>query len=236
MSELVTLLQVLKFDGVKKHFSNPQLIYSGLGEKPTWPSAHGGVFHCRESDGARQNVAIKKYIEGNKDKQLIESEIITMTKHRHPNILRLQSIYSYDSCVFLVTPYYNGGTLQKYCLDNDVALLQMVFILKRLVAGLAEIHKRGSIHRNIKCENVFLGEDNSIVIGGFGFSSLKPMIIGESAEEAGDILFWAPEICKGKSINQMVDIWALGIVVLEILSIGKAPYQDDHLGKEEVRL
>ncbi|RUS34163.1 hypothetical protein BC938DRAFT_482202, partial [Jimgerdemannia flammicorona] len=125
-------LSLRKFEGVPKHFSNPQLIYSGLSEKPTWPSAHGGVFHCRESDGAPQNVAVKKYIEGSKDEKLIESEIITMTKHPHPNILKLQSIYIYEGCVFLVTPYYNGGTLQKYCLDNSVALLQMVFILKRV--------------------------------------------------------------------------------------------------------
>ncbi|RUO95292.1 kinase-like domain-containing protein, partial [Jimgerdemannia flammicorona] len=108
--------------------------------------------------------------------------------------------------------------------------------IPQLVAGLAEIHKRGWIHRNIKCENVFLSEDNTIVIGDFGFSSLKPTIIEKpSSEEVGDILFWAPEICKGNPINQKVDIWALGIVVLEIINFGKAPYEGDHLEKGELK-
>ncbi|RUS33755.1 kinase-like domain-containing protein [Jimgerdemannia flammicorona] len=133
---------------------------------PTCPSGQGNVYHYNESGGTRQNVAIKKYliIEGGKDEKLVESEIITMAKcGQHRNILRLHSIYIYDGCVFLVTPYCNGGTLQQYCIDNWVILSQMVFILKRLLSGLVEIHKHGYIHRDIKCENFFLGEDNTIL-------------------------------------------------------------------------
>ncbi|RUO96499.1 kinase-like domain-containing protein, partial [Jimgerdemannia flammicorona] len=139
------------------------------------------------------------------------------------------------------------------CTRNNFVLSIILTIrptqIPQLVAGLAEIHKRGWIHRNIKCENVFLGEDNTIVIGkylahlfhpdkpgDFGFTSLNPTIIEKpSSEEVGDILFWAPEICKGNPINQKVDIWALGIVVLEIINFGKAPYEGDHLEKGELK-
>ncbi|RUP52446.1 kinase-like domain-containing protein [Jimgerdemannia flammicorona] len=237
MSVLESLM-ARKLDGVSKHFSDPQLIYSGFSAiNPTCPSGQGNVYHYNESGGTRQNVAIKKYliIEGSKDEKLVESEIITMAKcGQHQNILRLHSIYIYHGCVFLVTPYCNGGTLQQYCIDNWVTLSQMVSILKGLLSGLVEIHKHGYIHRDIKCENFFLGEDNTIVIGGFGFSSLKP-IVKPSSEEAGDILFWAPEVCEGKFINQKADIWALGIVVLKILNFGKAPYEDDHLEKGKLK-
>lgn len=55
-----------------------------------------------------------------------------------------------------------------------------------------------------------------------------------SIEEAGVVLFWAPELVKKKMVNAKVDIWALGIVILEILNGGKAPYEDESLCEEQV--
>ncbi|RUP48505.1 kinase-like domain-containing protein [Jimgerdemannia flammicorona] len=244
MSTLIPLF-ILTVPGVRIDRSNPHPIYSGLSAKrPTWRSAQGEVYHCRDFGDASRNVAIKKYLVIERDKdgkpfaipnKLIQNECNAMTKCApHPNILRLHSIYIYNCYAFLVTPYYDGGTLKQYCFENCVTLAQIVFILNRLVSSLAEIHKHGYIHRDIKSENVFLGVDNAIVIGGFGFSSPKPFV-NSASEVAGDILFWAPEICKGEFIKQNVDIWALGIVVLEILNYGKAPFEDDRLEEEELK-
>ncbi|RUS24541.1 hypothetical protein BC938DRAFT_473417 [Jimgerdemannia flammicorona] len=200
-------------NGVPLHFSDPRRYYHGISAKqPTWFSAQGGVYRCREAGGARQNVAIKKYLVVERDndpetfvmpKELVENEIYTMTKCApHPNILRLHGVHIYKDYIFLVMPLCDGGSLQQYCFDNRVSLSQMVFILKgvsivlrppreshatvspiirliafplfipphklpQLVSGLAEIHKHGYIHRDIKCDNIFLGQDNTIVIGNF---------------------------------------------------------------------
>lgn len=69
--------------------------------------------------------------------------------------------------------------------------------------------------------------------GDFGVISMNPTA-DSSVEEAGVMLFWAPEVCEGKIINRKADIWALGIVVLEMLNGGKAPYEDDHMEEEDV--
>ncbi|RUS33858.1 kinase-like domain-containing protein [Jimgerdemannia flammicorona] len=125
--------------------SNPRLSYDGLDAKsPTWPSQQGGVYLCHEARGERQNVVIKKYrvIEQDDDPEtfgmpteLVENEVYTMIKCApHPNILRLHSIHILDNCVFL------------------------------LVSGLVKIHEHGYIHRDIRCENVFLGKDNTIIM------------------------------------------------------------------------
>lgn len=55
-----------------------------------------------------------------------------------------------------------------------------------------------------------------------------------SVEEAGVVLFWSPELVQQKIVNHKVDIWALGIVILEVLKGGKAPYEDEQLEEEEV--
>ncbi|RUS32378.1 kinase-like domain-containing protein [Jimgerdemannia flammicorona] len=152
-------------DGVPTYYSNPEDFYDGLSaEIPTWTSELGDVYYCREAAGARQTVVIRKYLTNEQNyvpnnfgisTELVENEIFTMAKCAlHPNILRLHSIYIYNGYVFLVTPFCDGGTLYHHCLDNCVALPQMVFILKR----------HGYIHRDIKSENVFLGKDNAVML------------------------------------------------------------------------
>ncbi|KAG1055858.1 hypothetical protein G6F42_028832 [Rhizopus arrhizus] len=92
----------------------------------------------------------------------------------------------------------------------------------------------GYIHRDIKCDNIFLDqESNTIVIGDFGVVSISPAA-DSSVEEAGVVLFWSPELVQQKIVNHKVDIWALGIVILEVLNGGKAPYEDEKLDEEEV--
>lgn len=76
-------------------------------------------------------------------------------------------------------------------------------------------------------------ETNEIVIGDFGVVSVSPAADSD-VEEAGVVLFWAPELVQRKIINRKIDIWALGIVILEILNGGKAPYEDDNLTEDEV--
>jgi serine/threonine protein kinase len=50
------------------------------------------------------------------------------------------------------------------------------------------------------------------------------------------VLFWSPELVLQKIVNHKVDIWALGIVILEVLNSGKAPYEDEKLEEDEVLL
>lgn len=55
-----------------------------------------------------------------------------------------------------------------------------------------------------------------------------------SVEEAGVVLFWSPELIMQKIVNHKIDIWALGIVILEVLNGGKAPYEDEKLDEDQV--
>jgi serine/threonine protein kinase len=72
-----------------------------------------------------------------------------------------------------------------------------------------------------------------LYIGDFGVVSISPAA-DSSVEEAGVVLFWSPELVQQKIVNHKVDIWALGIVILEVLNGGKAPYEDEKLDEEEV--
>ncbi|KAI8339649.1 kinase-like domain-containing protein, partial [Chlamydoabsidia padenii] len=132
-------------------------------------------------------------------------------------------------------PLCAGGSLQQYVFDHHLTFGQLAHIIASIAAGLEEIHRHGYIHRDIKCDNIFLDDQmNKVVIGDFGVVSITPAA-DSSVEEAGVVLFWAPELVQGKMVNRKVDIWALGIVILEIINGGRAPYEDEKLDEEEIK-
>ncbi|KAI9364763.1 kinase-like domain-containing protein [Pilaira anomala] len=132
-------------------------------------------------------------------------------------------------------PLCTGGSLQQYVFDHHLTIGQLVHIITSITSGLAKVHSYGYIHRDIKCDNIFLDqENNSIVIGDFGVVSISPAA-DSAVEEAGVVLFWSPELVQQKIVNHKVDVWALGIVILEVLNGGKAPYEDEKLDEEEIK-
>lgn len=160
-------------NGVPVLSSDPDLIYYGLDKEPTWFSAQGGVYKCIERATNKQ-VAIKKYlVEENQyedmfvmPKELVENEIYSMTKCLHPNILKLLAVHLHQEFVYLVMPLCTGGSLQQYVFEHHLTVGQLVHIITSIASGLAKVHSYGYIHRDIKCDNIFLDqESNSIVIG-----------------------------------------------------------------------
>ncbi|KAI8372125.1 kinase-like domain-containing protein [Blakeslea trispora] len=229
-------------NGVPVLSSDPSLLYIGLEQEPTWFSAQGGVYKCIERSSQRE-VAIKKYlVEENQyedmfvmPKELVENEIYSMTKCVHPNILKLFAVHLHEEFVYLVMPLYTGGSLQHYAFDHQLSLGQLVHVITCIVSGLAKVHSHGYIHRDMKCDNIFLDQKtNSIVIGDFGVVSISP-VADSSIEEAGVVLFWSPELVLQKIVNHKIDIWALGIVILEMLNGGKAPYEDENLDEDQIK-
>lgn len=73
------------------------------------------------------------------------------------------------------------------------------------------------------------------ILGDFGVVSISPAA-DSSVEEAGVVLFWSPELVQQKVVSHKVDVWALGIVILEVLNGGKAPYEDEKLDEDEVKI
>lgn len=78
-----------------------------------------------------------------------------------------------------------------------------------------------------------MATDCNLIAGDFGVVSVTPAA-DSNVEEAGVVLFWSPELVQRKIVNRKIDIWALGIVILEILNGGRAPYEDEQLDEEEV--
>lgn len=92
----------------------------------------------------------------------------------------------------------------------------IAYILREIVKGLNFIHSRHRIHRDLKCENIFIDQVGNIKIGDFGFSVQLTVERDERNTFAGSPFWIAPEILNNEPYGSSCDVWSLGIICFEL--------------------
>ena len=103
--------------------------------------------------------------------------------------------------------------LEEFFLNNKLNIDQKIIIIKQIICGLQYLHSMYFIHRDIKLSNIFVSLDNNIKLGDFGFSTKS---FDNNNEDLGTFGYIAPEILAGKNYDYRVDLYSLGVVILEI--------------------
>ena len=85
------------------------------------------------------------------------------------------------------------------------------------------------IHRDLKPANIFLTSDKNLKIGDFGISKGLDKTSGLASTFAGTAVYIAPEVHGGLKYNMMADLWALGVIFFEIITLKKPFYGKDFL-------
>lgn len=204
-----------------------------------------GVVKLGVHKNTKLKVAIKTIKKDNlktkQDQELVKTEIDIMKLCRHPNIVSLLDHFENSDYIFIVMEYIQGGDLTKYVRSyyggkNNKILPEkrVAELTKQLASGLNYLHHYGIIHRDLKPDNLMLTEKSisaEIKIMDFGLS--KMMHHGEKvADGFGTLSFVAPEVLLRKPYNSKVDVWSLGVTILNLLS-GDLPF-DDANDNEEV--
>lgn len=163
----------------------------------------------------------------NVDKQRILDEVMMLRKLSHPRLLSFYgSWFKQDEYqVVFVTELFHGGTLKQFVDKYPISMTSFKKILRQILDCLAYLHANSVIHRDLKCDNIFIdAADGSITIGDLGLSK-QISIAGMAAESVlGTPEFMAPEMYNAK-YKEDVDIYALGMCALEMLT-KKAPYSE----------
>ncbi|KAL2304491.1 hypothetical protein Nmel_013243 [Mimus melanotis] len=169
-------------------------------------------------------VALKKMpLRKRSRKELVINEIQVMKENRHPNIVNYIDSYLVDEDLWLVMEYVDGGTL--------TSVLIRVFMEERMIAAISReclkaldfLHSKNVIHRDVKSDNILLGMDGSVKLTDFGLCAQLTSERNTRCTVLGSPYWVAPEILKRKEYDTQVDIWALGIVAIEMLE-GEPPY------------
>ena len=155
----------------------------------------------------------------------INKEIEIMYKLDHPNIIKLYSHFEDNEHFCLIMEYASKGQLfsliKKHRKLNQIMAKQY---LKEIISAIKYLHEKNPpiIHRDIKPENILIDYDGNCKLADFGWASFD---YGEKIRDTycGTPEYLAPEMINQSGHNKSVDIWAIGILLFEMLT-GRTPF------------
>lgn len=152
-------------------------------------------------------------------------EVKNLTELNHPNIISFYDFFHDESRLYLVMEYAPGGDLKDLINRGYIPEDKVKVIFIQVLIAVAICHTHHIIHRDIKLENFVVGRDNNIKLIDFGLSvKFHPEDVITSY--CGTLDYLAPEIIIGLSYDHKVDIWALGVLLHELIS-RYTPFEDE---------
>ncbi|KAJ6459553.1 kinase-like domain-containing protein [Mycena sanguinolenta] len=177
---------------------------------------------------ANERVAIKEMKAVQQTKFTLEcfvNEILVMQRFQHPNLISFFGSYLTNSNLWIVMEYMDCGALTDVIANNMIEEDQISYICFETCKGLEHLHRRSIMHRDIKSDNVLLDTSGRVKITDFGLClKFTDQGLTESTQAMVGSPYWmAPEMVKLQEYSAKVDIWALGIMAIEMIE-GVPPY------------
>nr|CAD7424838.1 unnamed protein product [Timema monikensis] len=170
-------------------------------------------------------------LEPGDDFAIIQQEILMMKDCRHPNIIAYYGSYLRRDKLWICMEYCGGGSLQDiYHITGPLTEIQIAYMCRETLHGLAYLHSMGKMHRDIKGANILLTEVGDVKLADFGVSAQITATINKRKSFIGTPYWMAPEVAaverKG-GYNQLCDIWAIGVTAIELAEL-QPPMFDLH--------
>jgi len=148
----------------------------------------------------------------------------------HPNVGAIYAIEETpDGRSFLVLAYYEGETLAQRLERGPLPAAQAIDIARQIALGLDEAHEHGIVHRDVKPSNVILTRQGVVKIVDFGLArTIQSADSTASTNLSGTVSYMSPEQALGRPLDQRTDVWAVGVVLLRMLT-GRLPFEGENV-------
>ena len=151
-------------------------------------------------------------------KERFQLEAKTIGGLQNPHILPLYDYGTDDDVIYLVMAYVEGGTLEDLLDSGPMNVRDVERVVRNVASGLDYAHRRGVIHRDIKPANILMSDGHPLLAD---FGLVKMMASGGNLTGTaiiGTPSYMAPEQGQGLDVDARTDVYALGVMVYEMLA------------------
>ncbi len=191
-----------------------------------------GVVYKAEDQKLDRTVALKflpHYLTADPaEKERFHHEARAAAALTHANIAVVYEIGEHDGELFIVLEYVEGKTLKQIIQCETLSVTKILDIAIQACDGLDAAHEKGIVHRDIKADNIMLTTRGQVKITDFGLAKLKGATkLTKTGSTLGTAAYMSPEQALGEEVDQRSDIFSLGIVLYELLTL-HLPFRGDH--------
>ncbi len=188
------------------------------------------VFLAQDESLHRQ-VAVKVLADRHSDDphfiERFQREARAAARLNHPNIVQVYDQSQTAGMSYIVQEYVEGETLKDLIRrESPIEPRRAITIALQILAALRVAHQQGVIHRDVKPQNILVQPDGKIKVADFGIASAGDTEMTEAGSIVGTAQYLAPEQARGLPVGPPADLYAVGIVLYEMLS-GRVPFEGE---------
>lgn len=185
----------------------------------------------------KREIALKRIREDLKNTSVFKNRFLREAELTanltHPGIISIYSIYHEGDDIYYTMPFVHGNTLKQLLRkDENIAISKVLPIFKSVCQTVAYAHSKGIIHRDLKPENILVGNFGEVILLDWGLAEHAATAteidydikethpdLTHPGKIVGTLAYMAPERALGQSATMQTDIYALGVILYQILTL-----------------